>query len=181
MRRIVYYVASSVDGFISGNNGDISGFAYAQESTGVKQYFEDLQAYDTVIMGKTTYEFGYQYGLEPGALAYPHMDHYIFSNSLELNKKDKRLKICPLDIEIIKSLKSENGKDIYLCGGGIFAKWLLEHQLIDHLKIKLNPVLLGSGIGLFGEGGSQCQLELIEGKTYSEGLQIITYAIVYSK
>lgn len=61
MRRIVYYVATSLDGFISGPDEDVSGFA--NEGNGVTKYLADLADYDTVIMGRKTYEFGYRFGL----------------------------------------------------------------------------------------------------------------------
>ena len=53
MRKIVYYVAMSLDGFISGVNGDISGFV--GDGNGVAKYLADLVDFDTVIMGKNTY------------------------------------------------------------------------------------------------------------------------------
>ncbi|GJM29688.1 MAG: dihydrofolate reductase [Cyclobacteriaceae bacterium] len=177
MKRIVYYVATSLDGFISGKDGDVSGFT--GKGNGVDQYLNDLKEYDTVIMGRKTYEFGYDYGLEPGQLAYPHMAHYIFSDSLILEKKDDALQIVNLDIEVIKKLKNQPGSDIYLCGGGQFAGWLLEHQQIDILKIKLNPLILGAGVPLFGESKVSCQLEFQDAGLYQHGLQIITYGINY--
>jgi dihydrofolate reductase len=89
MRRIIYYVAASIDGFISGPDEDISGFENVQESDGIQMYLQDLQKFDSVIMGRKTYEFGYKFGLKPGDLAYPHMNHYIFSGSLKLDSPDK--------------------------------------------------------------------------------------------
>ena len=82
MPKIIYYVASSLDGFIAGPEDDISDFAAG--GSGVDQYLSDLQNFKTVIMGRRTYEFGYQYGLKPGQPAYPHMEHFIFSSSLQL-------------------------------------------------------------------------------------------------
>ncbi|NNF33365.1 MAG: dihydrofolate reductase [Saprospiraceae bacterium] len=174
MRNIIYYVATSLDGFISGPDGDISGFATGGE--GVDQYLKDLQDFDTVIMGKNTYEFGYQYGLKPGQPAYPHMKHYIFSQSIQLEDCHPNVKVVPRDIEIVKQLKEEQATDIYLCGGGIFAGWLMDHGMIDILKIKLNPFLQGEGIPLFGSSQNQVSMSLIEHVTYEDGLQISTYA-----
>ncbi len=76
MKKIVYYVASSLDGYIAGINDDISTFI--PDGKGVEKYLSDLQSFKTVIMGLRTYEFGYQFGLQPGQPAYPHMQHYIF-------------------------------------------------------------------------------------------------------
>ena len=81
MRNIVYYVAVSLDGYISGIDGSIEGFV--PDGNGVDRYLRDLKDFDTVIMGRNTYEFGYRFGLEPGQAAYPHMEHYIFSENLE--------------------------------------------------------------------------------------------------
>lgn len=177
MRKIVYYVAISLDGFIAGPNGDISGFAH--KGSGVDQYLKDLQGFDTVIMGRKTYEFGYQYGLQPGQPAYSHMDHYIFSNSLTFDQPHEKVHIGPPDITTVRQLKEGQGADIYLCGGGTLAGWLLEHKMIDLLKIKLNPLVLGQGTHLFGNSRNQHQLELKETKRFDEGLQIMTYRIKY--
>lgn len=179
MRSINYYVATSLDGYICGPNEDISGFV--QESTGVEEYLTDLKEFDTVIMGRRTYEFGYQFGLIPGQPAYSHMDHIIFSESLRFDDPHDQVKIAPRNIELIHELKNQNGSEIYLCGGGVFAGWLLEHQLIDKLKIKLNPFMAGGGTPLFVHAGQppQHQLQLLSSHCYDHGLQIMEYRIRY--
>ena len=175
MTKIIYYVASSIDGFIAGPNDDISDFASG--GNGVDQYLSDLQHFKTVIMGRRTYEFGYQYGLEPGQPAYPHMEHYIFSDSLELEKIAKTVHIESKSIERIKEIKESSETDVYLCGGGEFAEWLLDNGLIDQLKLKLNPIILGNGIRLFGNSKTKAKWNLKESKTFDGGLEILTYDI----
>lgn len=177
MRKIVYYVAISLDGFIAGLKDDISGFL--EKSNGIDQYFQDLQAYDTVIMGRNTYQFGYQYGLKPGQPAYPHMTHYIFSNSLKFENAAASVLVKPIDISEIEAIQAQDGTDIYLCGGGQFAGWLLEHQKIDILKVKLNPSIIGQGIRLFGDVISNHPLQLLDTTLYENGLQIMTYQVLY--
>lgn len=177
MRKIVYYVATSIDGLISGEEDDISDFA--MESKGIDKYLSDLKKFDTVIMGRKTYEFGYKFGLKPGEPAYPHMKHYIFSNSMKLDCPVNNVMICNLDLSIINNLKSEKGTDIYLCGGGEFAGWLLDNEMIDILKIKLNPLILGKGIPLFGSSIKKYKLNRVKNETYNHGLEIITYTIQY--
>ena len=179
MRKIVYYVASSLDGFISGPNGDISGFVASGK--GVDKYLSDLANFDTVIMGRSTYEFGYKYGLQPGQPAYPHMKHYIFSNTIELENPSPNVHIMKLNINELDNLQKEDGTDIYLCGGGQFAGWLLDNQKIDILKLKLNPLILGEGIKLFGESSKKYKLQLINTASYENGLQIMTYQINYNR
>lgn len=178
MRKIIYYVAAALDGFISGQDGNISGFA--QGGSGVDQYLQDLKDYDIVIMGRKTYEFGYAFGLKPGRPAYPHMQHYIFSNTLKFDEPHEQVNIHPPDLNIIRELKAGEGSDIYLCGGGIFAGWLLDNELIDTLKVKLNPLILGQGVRLFGDSKKTCRLALTEHQKYDGGLQIITYQIDYT-
>ncbi len=177
MRRIVYYVASSLDGFISGLQNDISGFVAA--GNGVEKYLADLADFDTVIMGRRTYEFGYQYGLQPGMPAYPHMNHYIFSDSLKFEQPDPKVQVRKMNLAEIEEIQKLPGTDIYLCGGGQFAGWLLDNRKIDLLKIKLNPLILGDGIRLFANSPGNLRLRLLDTTPYEHGLQIMTYRIEY--
>ena len=175
MKKIIYYVASSVDGFIAGENEDISKFILQGES--VEKYQSDLLSFETIIMGRKTYEFGYQYGLLPGQPAYPNMEHYIFSNNMILNDLSDSVHIEKLDIEKIKELKEKATTDIYLCGGGQFAGWLLENNLIDQVKLKVNPIVLGKGVRLFGDTEAFANLKLTDKESFKDGLQILTYEI----
>jgi dihydrofolate reductase len=177
MRRMVYYVASSIDGYISRPGDDISG--YVGEGNGVDKYLSDLAGFDTVVMGRNTYEFGYKYGLKPGQAPYKNMRHYIFSETLKFETQDSSVNLCSHDIGIIQDLKQETGADIYLCGGGTFAGWLLDHKQIDILKIKLNPFIAGGGTRLFGKSVSSFSTQLIDTAQYDKGLQIMTYGLAY--
>lgn len=177
MRNIVYYVACSLDGYIAGAQEDISNFV--GEGSGVEQYLKDLQSFDTVIMGRRTYEFGYKYGLKPGQPAYPHMEHHIFSESLQLDNPDPKVHVHPRSLDILRQLKENKGTDIYLCGGGVFAGWLLENEMIDYIILKLNPITLGEGTPIFGNVRKQTKNELIDTQTYEHGLLMLTYRIGY--
>ena len=177
MRDIVYYVATSMDGFIGGSN-DAFGF-FAHNGNGVEKYLQDLKSFDTVIMGRKTYEFGYRFGLEPGKPAYPHMKHYIFSDTLTFEEQDSSIVVEPLNLGTILALKRRQGSPIYLCGGGQFAGWLLENEQIDVLKIKLNPFIMGSGIRIFGDVKKRCRTRLMDSTCYDQGLQIMTFSIQY--
>jgi dihydrofolate reductase len=173
MRRIIYYVAVSLDGFISGPDNDVS--LFRTEGSGVIQFRKDLQEFDTVIMGRRTYEFGYAYGMIPGQPAYPDMEHFIFSNTLEFNNPHDAVHVKERELQQIDDLKNSGGSDIYLCGGGVFAGWLLDNGRIDVLKIKLNPIILGGGVKLFGGSRTRATLVLLESQGYDHGLQILTY------
>jgi dihydrofolate reductase len=176
MRKLVYDVATSVDNFIARDDGSVEGFV--MEGDHVTQYQQRLKGYDTVIMGRATYEWGYKFGLTPGALVYPHMRHYVFSSTLRFD--DSPVQIVDRDpVGVVQRLKAEDGADIYLCGGGAFAGFLLDHDLVDQLVIKLNPVLLGRGIRLFGASRRPVGLELVDGRTYDNGVSLLRYDLSY--
>ena len=177
MRKIVYYAAMTVDGLIAGPDEKIEG--YVSEGSGLDQYLNDLMNFDTVIMGRNTYEFGFKFGIEPGMPAYEHMDHYIFSNSASYENSHDKVKIVSRDLGIVYELKESDGTDIYLCGGGVFAGWLLENESIDILKIKLSPIIFGDGLRLFGNSKKEVRLELLDLVNHDHGLIFLTYKIKY--
>jgi dihydrofolate reductase len=107
------------------------------------------------------------------------MKHFIFSNSLILPKVSDQVEVSKLDMQFIDQLKNSNGSDIYLAGGGEFAGWLLEHQKIDILKIKLNPMVLGDGVRMFGSSRKNVLLKLTDIQRFDAGLQILTYRVNY--
>jgi len=175
MKEIIYYVASSLDGFIAGKNDDIS--LFMSQGEGVEKYVADLARFETVIMGRRTYEFGYQFGLKPGQPAYPHMEHFIFSNTLKFETSSNKVHLETTSLERINEIKEKSTTDVYLCGGGEFAGWLLENGLIDQLKLKLNPIILGEGIRLFGSSKAKANWKLIEYESF-DLLQIQTYKLL---
>ncbi len=176
MRPIVYDVAMTLDGYISHEDGSADGFV--PEGDHVAAYLERLQEYDTVLMGRKTYEFGYQYGLQPGERAYSHMEHYIFSTGLSF-ETDQVNVVEPERIDVVRQLKEADGAPIYLCGGGQFAGTLLEHELIDRLVIKLNPILFGAGIRLFGASSKRVGLAQVESTHYESGVMLLRYDVDY--
>ncbi len=173
MRNIIYYIASSIDGYICGPGEDVS--LFTRESNLVQKYLEDLKDFDTVLMGKNTYEFGFQCGISPGQTPYEHMVNYVVSSGASYPSIDPNLIIIPPRIEEIQKIKEKEGADIYLCGGGVLAKWLLENGLIDVIKLKLNPIILGSGIKLFENLNKQYTLNFTSIESFSHGLHLITY------
>lgn len=180
MKKIVYYVASSVDGYIAGNNDDVSQFVY--EGKAVERYLEDLKAFRTVIMGRNTYEFGYKFGVKPGdpSPVYAHMKHCIFSDSLHFENPSPQVEVKKLDPDEVDRIKEGSPTDIYLCGGGQFAGWLLAHKKIDMLKIKVNPLIMNQGIKLFEGADSAYRLRLETADVFDNGTQIISYSIEYA-
>lgn len=175
MKKLIYYVAMSLDGYIAGENDEVGDFIYLGE--GVNQYLADLKSFEAVILGRKTYEFGYKFGAVPGepSPAYPHMKHYIVSNSLTFDHPHPDVQVIKLSD--VASLKSTAPTDIYLCGGGELAGDLLKHKLIDEVRVKLNPLLLGKGIKLFEGVDIPFKLSLLDQKSYPDGMLILSYRV----
>ena len=177
MRRIIYHVATTLDGFIAHEDGSIDGFPTKGDH--VAEYLQHLEGYDTVLMGRRTYEFGYGFGLEPGQPAYPHMQHYVFSSTLRFEDPHDKVELIDSGgLSFVRALRATDGGDVYLCGGGAFAGWMLGHGLIDELLIKLNPVVFSKGIRLFGDSGRQVDVSLRSSKSYNSGVQLLRYEVL---
>ena len=190
MRELTYYVACSVDGFIAHDDGSHDGFAQDSEYIAdlAKTFPETFPAhlrdvmgiqadnkwFDIVLMGRKTYEVGLNVGLTN---PYPHMKQYLFSRSMKASPDDD-IKIVSKDAAtLVKSLKEEMGKGIWLCGGASLATTLFAEKLVDKLILKVNPFLMGSGIPLFSGVIKQTALELTDNKLYDNGVFMSYYQV----
>lgn len=164
MRKLVYYVASTLDGFIAGpGGGDPTGqpyFPLTEDVIGfiVANYPETVPGparaamgidgpgkhFDTVLEGRASYELGLKAGL---ADAYPHLRHLVFSSTLAVDPETAIEVVKGDALERVRELKAEAGLDIWLVGGGTLAHALLPE--IDRLVLKLNPSVIGQGVPLF--------------------------------
>ena len=115
--------------------------------------------------------------MKPGDKPYPHMAHYVFSASLDLPDG------CGIEVVrgdalgVIDRLKAAEGRDIYLCGGGAFAGFLVNAGRVDRLRIKLNPVVLGGGVPLLTGLVRSPGLRLEASTTYDSGVVLLDYAV----
>ena len=177
MRPIVYDVAVSADGFIADAQGDPSRLPHAGPHA--DDYRARLATYGTAIMGRATYEYGYGFGLAPGANPYPHMDTHVISASLVL-PEGSAVAVHPPDgaLTAIRALAAADGAPIYLCGGGTLAGWLLREGLIDRLRLKQAPVLIGAGVPLFAGVASVPAVRLDEARAYSSGVAYRDLAVL---
>jgi dihydrofolate reductase len=175
MRKIIYDVAASLDGYICDLNGDPT--ALPQTGGLVDYYRQRLASYETVIMGRKTYEYGYAFGIQPGQRGYAHMDHHIFSKSIVLPQDRDVAVIRDNWEEAVRALKQKDGGDIYLCGGGEFAGFLAERNLIDILRIKQAPLVYGSGMPLFGGFSGQSRFRLVSAKYFDAPAPLLEYEL----
>jgi dihydrofolate reductase len=173
MRKLKYHVAITLDGFIAHTDHTVHGFL--EEGEHVTDYFASLKNdYDIVLMGRRTYEFGFQFGVTN---PYPWLRQYVISHSMDKSPDANVELISDNTFEFVRKLKGEHGKDIYLCGGANLAARLLEQVLIDEIVVKLNPVVFGTGIPLFSETSKQVALELSSSKVYANGVMLLNYRV----
>lgn len=176
MRKLIYHVAMSLDSFIAGDDDSID--LFPTEGDHIEDYVQSLLRYDTAIMGRRTYEFGYRYGMKPGENPYPHMKSYVFSQTLDIQPENDTLEVLRSHVlASVGKLKAHGHKPIYLCGGGNFAGYLMKEEMIDELWIKLSPITIGSGIKLFGNYGIPAKMKFLDSKTYDSGVVLLKYAL----
>lgn len=76
--------------------------------------------------------------------------------------------------EFIRSLKRQDGKDIWICGGADIVQQLMREDLIDRFHISVIPVILGEGIRLFGTMEKDVKLRLVKEESYN-GISELIY------
>ena len=173
MRKLKYFVASTVDGFIGHTDGSVNGFV--EQGDHVTDYLEALKSeFDVVLMGRKTYEFGFQFGVTN---PYPWMKQYVISRTMNQSPDENVTLVSENIAEFVRELKKQSGKDIYLCGGADLATMLFEEKLIDEVVLKLNPVLFGSGISLLSKSFGPIDLELADNKVYGNGVLLLKYRL----
>ena len=188
LRRLVYYVACTLDGFIARKDGSFDCFlcqgehfadligrfpetfpVHLRPALGVTQC---AQRFDTVLMGRKTYEVGLHEGITS---PYSPLRQYVVSGTM-LESPDPSVELHkgqPLDL--VHRLKAETGKDIWLCGGSKLAAAVFPE--IDELILKINPVVIGAGIPLFDGFAGTLAATLVEHNAYSNGFIFARYAL----
>lgn len=188
MRKIVYLIAVTADGFIAGPDGGFDFFptnpdtlaelfaeypetcpAHARQALGVA---ETLLHFDAVIMGRATHQPVLNAGLTS---AYPHLDQYVVTHQRELPPDPRVTFVHDDPLGFVRELKQNQGKDIWLCGGANLAAQLLPE--IDEFHLKVNPVLVGNGIPLLGSGFNPSSLTLRSTRSLAGGVQLNTYSL----
>jgi dihydrofolate reductase len=172
MRKLKYYVACSVDGFIAHKDGSLNGFL--AEGEHVTDYLDSFKSFDAVLMGRKTYEVGLKEGLTN---PYPTMKSYVFSRTIKKSPHKNVEIVSEKIVKFVRTLKDKTGKDIYLCGGAELASMLIAENLVDEIILKMNPLLFGSGISLFSGIIKQTSLEFANSKIYSNGVLLLHYRV----
>jgi dihydrofolate reductase len=170
-RKLVYHIATSLDGFIADERDGVDSFPMQGEH--VTEYLASLRDYGATIMGRRTYEMGLKWNVTD---PYPFLDTYVLSKSLT-KSPHPRVQLVSGDVPaFVAQLKQQPGRDIYLCGGGELAGSLFEAGLVDEVLIKLNPLLLGRG-RLLTTFSAPLTLRLLSTKAYDSGVVLLRYAV----
>jgi dihydrofolate reductase len=187
MRRLGYYVASTIDGFIAGPDGQYDFFPFEADlgayigatwpetlptAYRVAAGIDDVPnaRYDAVLMGRGTYEPALRAGITS---PYAHLEQYVFSRTLAPETDPTVRFVTGSPVEFVRGLKREDGRDIWLCGGGRLAAELQSE--IDELTVKLNPVVAGAGVPLFARGFDPRRFALVDTRPFDSGVVLLSY------
>ena len=152
---------------------------FANEEGGqfVTSFFERA---DALLLGRKTFEIWDAY--------WPHNDwgdpvshginvlpKYVPSTTLK-DPTWQNTHVIDGDVEAaVRELKAKPGRELQVHGSGALLRWLLEHDLVDELNLRIYPVLVGDGMRLFAEHGQTHRLRLIDSLTTASGVTIQTF------
>lgn len=170
MRRVLYRVAASLDGYIAGPRGEVDWIV----SDPAIDFAALYEAVDTVLLGRRTYELTQQ----PGAPPWPAGWHiYVFSRTLAPTQHPAVTVICGDAGATVAALRAAPGREIWLFGGSSLFRSLLEVRQVDILEVMVIPVLLGGGVPLLETGAPLTQLALVHSQSYPSGVVSLRYEV----
>ena len=161
MREVILYIAMSLDGYIADAQGGVDWLGgHGEPEEGMESYSRLLQRIDTVVMGWNTYH-QVTTQLSPDRWVYEGLHTFVITHrplpaapGITFTAEDP----CAL----VRRLRREEGKAVWICGGGSVVQPLVREDLIDEYHLSIIPTLLGSGIRLFGELADQRKLRLVQ-------------------
>jgi dihydrofolate reductase len=170
MRKIRYVVAMSLDGYIAGPNGEADWIVSDPDVN-----FAELWAqFDTSLMGRLTYEAA---TARLGKASMNRLQTLVVSRTLQQKDHPEITIISELNQDRLKALRAQNGKDIWLFGGGELFRHLLEMRAVDTVEVTVVPVLLGAGIPLLPAPARRARLNLTSHRIYRSGLVSLIYNV----
>ncbi|MFJ2258036.1 dihydrofolate reductase family protein [Streptomyces sp. NPDC087844] len=132
------------------------------------------QKYDTVVQGRASYDLALRIDVTS---PYAHLREYVASRTLQASP-DPNVEIVADDlVGRVRALKAEDGDlGVYLCGGSQIAGELIDE--IDELVVKTYPIVLGTGMPMFGSGSgfAVSEFTLGEVRTFKNGAVVRTYS-----
>ncbi|MEW5797941.1 MAG: dihydrofolate reductase family protein [Bacteroidota bacterium] len=169
-RKVIVYIAMSLDGFIAKSDGDLAWLLKFNDAGEDYGYNEFIKTVDTVIMGRKTYDKVVEMGYE-----YPHGERRYIIWTHDKRPPKQNITFYSGDLKgLILDLKSRPGKNIYI-DGGMTVSECMRHHLVDEYIISVIPILLGEGIPLFNAGRQEERLVLRSSKSFEAGLVQLHY------
>src|SRR4051794_4749474 len=163
MRRVLYRVAASLDGFIAGPNGEID-WIVPDPTVDFASFYARV---DTVLLGRRTYELT----LQPGAPPWPAgWRIYVCSRTLDPLRHPGVTVVSDNLDSTVAALRAETGPDIWLFGGSSLFASLLAADLVDDVELAVMPVLLGGGVPLLSSGAPRSRLNLTRSHASPSGV-----------
>ncbi|CAH2404615.1 dihydrofolate reductase family protein [Mesorhizobium escarrei] len=171
MSKVVLYIATSLDGFVAGENDDISWlFQFNDVDYGYDAFFSRIGA---IVEGRRAYDLEIKHGWEH---AHP-VSTFVLSHS-QPERKPLRSDIVFTDddiADVLRRAKQVSDKDVWIEGGANVAQQFIKRRMVDEIVLSIAPVLLGRGISLFGDAGEQLNLSLGEVRRFDKGLVQLCY------
>jgi dihydrofolate reductase len=169
MRELRYSVAASLDGYIAGPHGEYDWIVMDPEID-----FEAMYAgFGGIVMGRRSYDVFAAEGAPPG----PALPTYVYSRTLPEGARDN-ITFVRDAVPHVKRLKQEDGKPLWLWGGGELFRQLASAKLVDGVEVAVIPVLLGGGIPLLPTPGPRLTLKLRRHRLYAgTGTMFLEYDV----
>lgn len=185
MRNLVYFMHSSLDGFVAGSNGEMNWITVDDEIFDFVTTMTDQV--DTALYGRVTYQMMEAYwptaGEQPNAsrhdkehsIWYKNVSKVVLSKTINETGLLNTKVISDNLSENINKLKQQSGKNILIFGSPGASHSLLNAGLVDAFWIFVNPILLGQGIPLFKNISELIKLTLLDTKTFTSGVVALHY------
>ncbi|MDP9259076.1 MAG: dihydrofolate reductase family protein [Actinomycetota bacterium] len=186
MGRIVVTEFISLDGVVEDPGGSENfkhgGWSFAMSSEDGMQFkLDETRSSAALLLGRVTYEgFAEAWPSRDGDFAdkFNSMPKYVVSSTLEHADWNNSTVLKGDLAESVARLKRDQEGDIVVHGSARLVQGLLEHDLVDELRLMLFPLVLGAGLRLFGETSDKKTLRLASSKVVGDGVLILVYAPV---
>lgn len=166
MRQVSLFIAMSLDGYIADSRGSVDWLkGHGDDNENIDSYSEFIKNIDTILMGWNTY---YQIVTELSQNEWIYSDYTTYVITHNDNTSSEKIRFTNINpASLIKTLKEETGKGIWVCGGANLAQQLINEDFIDCYYITVIPTLLGSGIRLFENAKQEIPLRLLKTRSYN--------------
>ncbi len=173
MRKLRYSVAASLDGFIAGPSGEYDWITPDPSFDFVAMFRE----FDAMLVGRRTFEVMQSRGQSAKSMG---LKAYVVSTTLDPGLNPGATVIRDSVAEAVASLKAAAGKDIWLCGGAVLFRTLLDAGLVDTVELAVIPIMLGSGVSVL-PAGRRCHLRLQSAESYPNGMLWLKYSVILAE